>query len=190
MRHFRGLGRCKARNSVGTPLVLRTVVRRKRDLSGQPKCVDPLLSCRVSQKLILDLYQAVCVSACGNFGIASSSTGQIYMWNMQSGIKRKEFSIGVCPDEAANRFKPSGLKKATERSITGIASDALNRLLIASTLDGTINVGSVEISNIRLLNISPVLRLPHYATGEYIGFTFQCCFYRFASRQWITSGCL
>ncbi|ETW85975.1 hypothetical protein HETIRDRAFT_60335 [Heterobasidion irregulare TC 32-1] len=68
--------------------------------------------------------KAVCVSACGNFGIASSSTGAITMWNMQSGMQRKVFSIGPYPDE---------------RSITGLATDALNRILIASTLDGTIN---------------------------------------------------
>ncbi|KAL0946708.1 hypothetical protein HGRIS_012895 [Hohenbuehelia grisea] len=84
--------------------------------------------------------KAVCVTACGNFGIASSSTGAIHMWNMQSGIQRRSFAIGVCPPEASHRFhNVPGKKKAPERCITGLATDALNTVLIASTLDGTIN---------------------------------------------------
>lgn len=88
--------------------------------------------------------QAVCVTACGNFGIASSSTGAIYMWNMQSGIKRKSFDVGPCPPELAHRFRHSG-KKGGGRCVTGLASDALNRSVIASTLDGTINVRSILV---------------------------------------------
>ena len=75
------------------------------------------------------------MTACGNFGLAGSSTGLISMWNMQSGIKRKSFDVGPCPPEA-QRF--GGTKK--ERCITGLATDPLNRTVMASTLDGTINV--------------------------------------------------
>ncbi|PFH51760.1 hypothetical protein AMATHDRAFT_141834 [Amanita thiersii Skay4041] len=82
--------------------------------------------------------KAVCVTACGNFGIAGSSTGLIHLWNMQSGIKRKKYDVGPCPEEAATRLDNSG-NKGKERTITGIATDALNRVLIASTLDGTLN---------------------------------------------------
>ncbi|KIM87254.1 hypothetical protein PILCRDRAFT_96034 [Piloderma croceum F 1598] len=82
--------------------------------------------------------KAVCVTACGNFGIGSSSTGDIYMWNLQSGIKRKSFNIGPCPLEVVDRFRPSATKKG-DRCVTGVASDSLNRVVIASTLDGTIN---------------------------------------------------
>lgn len=60
------------------------------------------------------------------------------MWNMQSGIKRKSFNVGPCPPEVSNRFQGAGKKK--ERSITGLATDALNTMVIASTLDGTVNV--------------------------------------------------
>ncbi|KAF7967205.1 hypothetical protein HWV62_35121 [Athelia sp. TMB] len=80
--------------------------------------------------------KAVCVTACGNFGIGGSSTGEIQLWNMQSGIKRKSFTLGPCPSELR---ASSSMKKNGQRSVTGIASDALNRLVIASTLDGTIN---------------------------------------------------
>ncbi|KAF8912114.1 Utp21-domain-containing protein [Gymnopilus junonius] len=81
---------------------------------------------------------AVCVTACGNFGLAGSSAGQIQMWNMQSGIKRKSYTLGPCPSEVAAKFY-SGTVKSSERSISGIATDSLNRVVIASTLDGTVN---------------------------------------------------
>ncbi|EMD38277.1 hypothetical protein CERSUDRAFT_113446 [Gelatoporia subvermispora B] len=85
--------------------------------------------------------KAVCVTACGNFGLASSSTGSIHLYNMQSGIFRKSFGIGPCPPEVPARFRPSSTtgKKAQERSVTGLATDALNTVVIASTLDGTVN---------------------------------------------------
>ncbi|KAF8844502.1 Utp21-domain-containing protein [Paxillus ammoniavirescens] len=82
--------------------------------------------------------KCVCVSACGNFGIAGSSTGEIYMWNMQSGLKRKTFRVGQGPQAALDRSDTAKLK-ASERCITGVTTDALNRLVVASTLDGTIN---------------------------------------------------
>lgn len=80
--------------------------------------------------------KSVCVSACGNFGIAGSSTGAIHMWNMQSGILRKSFSVGPPPAEVVNRG--FGSKKG-ERVIIGLASDVLDRVLVACTLDGTLN---------------------------------------------------
>jgi U3 small nucleolar RNA-associated protein 21 len=88
--------------------------------------------------------QAVCVSACGNFCLASTSTGLISMWNMQSGLKRKKFDVGPSPPGVSSRFniRTASNKRVEYRSVTGLATDALNRLVIASTLDGTINVGS------------------------------------------------
>lgn len=62
------------------------------------------------------------------------------MWNMQSGIRRKTFNVGPCPPEAVEGFRPMSSKKSAGRCITGLATDSLNRLLIASTLDGTVNV--------------------------------------------------
>ncbi|KAF5389950.1 hypothetical protein D9757_003621 [Collybiopsis confluens] len=82
--------------------------------------------------------KSVCVTACGNFGLVSSSTGAIHMWNMQSGIRRRTFRIGPCPPEVVGRFRISE-KNAKERSVTGLATDPLNTAVIASTLDGTIN---------------------------------------------------
>ncbi len=62
------------------------------------------------------------------------------MYNMQSGISRRTFDIGPCPANVPSRFRPAAGKKREERCITGLASDALDRTVVASTLDGTINV--------------------------------------------------
>ena len=89
--------------------------------------------------------QAVCVTACGNFGITASSTGAINMYNMQSGILRRTFDVGPCPANVPSRFRPAAGKKKEERCVTGLASDALDRTVVASTLDGTINVSHLPI---------------------------------------------
>ncbi|THU85641.1 Utp21-domain-containing protein [Dendrothele bispora CBS 962.96] len=86
----------------------------------------------------LGSVKAVCVTACGNFGLASSSTGVIHMWNMQSGMKRRSFEVGPCPAEVITQFRVMD-KTSKTRSVTGLATDSLNRTVIASTLDGTIN---------------------------------------------------
>ena len=76
--------------------------------------------------------------------MAGTSTGLINMWNMQSGLRRKKFVIGPCPPGVSSQFNLRTVpkKQAGYRSVTGLATDALNRLVIASTLDGTINVGN------------------------------------------------
>ncbi|TFK30167.1 Utp21-domain-containing protein [Coprinopsis marcescibilis] len=87
----------------------------------------------------LGSVKAVCVTACGNFGLAASSTGQIHMWNMQSGIRRRTFQIGPCPKEVSNRVHSSNSAKQNERAVTGIVVDPLNITMVACTLDGTVN---------------------------------------------------
>ncbi|TFY79039.1 hypothetical protein EWM64_g4973, partial [Hericium alpestre] len=73
---------------------------------------------------VVGAIKSVCVSACGNFGFVGSSTGDIVMYNMQSGSQRRSFDLGK---------RPGSRKEG--RSVTGIATDALNRTVIASTLD-------------------------------------------------------
>jgi hypothetical protein len=96
--------------------------------------------------------QAVCVTACGNFGLAGSSTGEIRMWNMQSGKERRSFSLtGPPPGDskpkiiaAANgKGKAKAKKLLAEKSIqaiTGLATDTLNNVVVASTLEGKLYV--------------------------------------------------
>jgi hypothetical protein len=112
-----------------------------------------------------NIFQAVCVSACGNFGLVGSSTGAISMWNMQSGIKRKAFEVGPRPPEvvAAGRDRaPGSGKKGESRSITGLATDALNRVAIATTLDGTVVVCYLHADDEALANMLVVLRFPFH----------------------------
>lgn len=90
--------------------------------------------------------QAVCVTACGNFGLAGSSTGEIRMWNMQSGKERKSYALtGPAPGDskpkiiAASKPKKTKTKPVVQKSIqaiTGLAVDALNSTVVASTLEG------------------------------------------------------
>jgi len=97
------------------------------------------------KSVLINECQAVCVSACGNFCLAATSTGLVNMWNMQSGLKRKKFDVGPCPPGVSSRFnvRATSKKQREYRSVTDLATDALNRLVIASTLDGTINVGEL-----------------------------------------------
>ncbi|KIJ69248.1 hypothetical protein HYDPIDRAFT_81033 [Hydnomerulius pinastri MD-312] len=99
--------------------------------------------------------KCVGVSACGNFGIAGTSTGEIHMWNMQSGLKRKTLKVGPCPQSVVDRLEASSKPKASERSITGLATDALNRLIIVSTLDGTINFFDFHTSKLEYTLVLP-----------------------------------
>ena len=64
---------------------------------------------------------ASCVSACGNFALVGTSEGRIEMYNMQSHIHRRTFTIhGAAP-------------------VVGVATDALNQVCIAATLDGRVH---------------------------------------------------
>ncbi|KAG8713637.1 hypothetical protein FRC08_013011 [Ceratobasidium sp. 394] len=65
--------------------------------------------------------KAVCVSACGNFGFIGTTQGLVQSYNMQSGLRRKLYDA------------------ARGQSVTGVATDALNRLVVVSTLDGAIH---------------------------------------------------
>ena len=84
--------------------------------------------------------KSVCVTACGNFGLAGSSTGSIQMWNVQSGIKRKTFDVGPVPNEVDWRWR----EKGRGRGISGLATDSLNKWLVAGTVDGTLNVSRIR----------------------------------------------
>jgi len=75
---------------------------------------------------------AVHVSPCGNFGIAGTANGVVAVWSMQSGLFRRTYTLPEPP--AVRRGVPA------TRSISGLASDTLNRTIVASTLDGQLVV--------------------------------------------------
>ncbi|CCK69055.1 rRNA-processing protein UTP21 KNAG_0B06260 [Huiozyma naganishii CBS 8797] len=63
--------------------------------------------------------KSVALSHCGNFGFVGSSNGSIVIYNMQSGILRKQY-------------------KLHKRSVTGIALDGMNRKMVSCGLDGVV----------------------------------------------------
>jgi U3 small nucleolar RNA-associated protein 21 len=71
------------------------------------------------------------MSACGNFGFVGTGAGEVVMYNMQSGMKRKNFKI---PN--------AGVGDVRGKHVTGIAVDALNRVVVASTLKGGLHVSA------------------------------------------------
>ncbi|TEB25911.1 Utp21-domain-containing protein [Coprinellus micaceus] len=120
---------------------------------------DAAKSAKGKEKATLGSVKATCVTACGNFGLAGSSTGQVYMWNMQSGIRRRVFKIGNAPEEVSGRVHSSNAGKK-ERSVTGIVSDSLNQWVVVSTLDGTVN-----FFDFRTAELEHTLVLPTTATA-------------------------
>ncbi|KWU42006.1 putative WD-repeat protein [Rhodotorula sp. JG-1b] len=71
---------------------------------------------------------ASAVTACGNFGLVGSQAGDVQLFNMQSGMKRKTFKV---PN--------AGINDLRGRHVTGIAVDALNRNVVVSNLKGAIH---------------------------------------------------
>ncbi|GAA6053196.1 hypothetical protein JCM3770_000024 [Rhodotorula araucariae] len=69
-----------------------------------------------------------CVTACGNFGLVGSQAGDVQLFNMQSGIKRKAFKV---PN--------AGVTDVRGRHVTGVSVDALNRVVVVSTLKGALH---------------------------------------------------
>lgn len=74
------------------------------------------------------------------------------MWNMQSGKERRSFSLTGPPPgdskpkiiaQANGKAKSKAKKLAAEKSIqavTGLATDTLNNIVVASTLEGKLYV--------------------------------------------------
>ncbi|TRM62583.1 Utp21 specific WD40 associated putative domain-containing protein [Schizophyllum amplum] len=103
------------------------------------------------------VVRTTALTACGTFALAAGAGGVVRMWNAQSGVMRRTFGVGdfgagpTQPSTAASGGKAikgttangkthtTGIRKQAHRTITGIATDALNTVLVASTLDGTLN---------------------------------------------------
>jgi U3 small nucleolar RNA-associated protein 21 len=80
------------------------------------------------------------VSACGNFGLVGFERHtSVVMWNMQSGIKRREFKLPV-----ADGIIVGGAASRRARHVTGIETDALNTVVVIATLSGELHV-SVDL---------------------------------------------
>lgn len=105
-----------------------------------------------------------CVSACGNFGLVGNSEGLVEMYNMQSyahrrtfdtrpldpmgAAKAKEFAVGSKKAQAALNARVKG------PAVTGVVTDALNRVAVISTMDGQLSW--FDFSSAALLHRIPV----------------------------------
>ncbi|KAJ9056786.1 rRNA-processing protein utp21 [Entomophthora muscae] len=70
------------------------------------------------------LPKAVAISHCGHFGLVGTASGEVHLFNMQSGILRKSTTSS----------------QSHQRPITAILTDGSNRQFTTASLDGTIKV--------------------------------------------------
>lgn len=64
--------------------------------SAVPFLLSPLLQClSLLNSTLHQVCTSVELSGCGNFAILGYSSGHVDMWNIQSGIHRGSFKVGV-----------------------------------------------------------------------------------------------
>ncbi|XP_031952221.1 WD repeat-containing protein 36 isoform X2 [Corvus moneduloides] len=81
----------------------------------------------------IDIYAtAVDITSCGNFAVIGMSTGQVDVYNMQSGIHRGRY----------------GKEKAHEGAIRGVAVDGLNQLVITAGSEGLIKFWKFKMKDL------------------------------------------
>ncbi|KAI5824692.1 Utp21-domain-containing protein [Schizophyllum commune Tattone D] len=115
------------------------------------------------------VVKATALTACGTFALAGGAGGVVRMWNAQSGVLRRVFKVGDLGNKgdtgatgssglgAASSSSSTRYRKQSDRTITGIATDALNTVLVASTLDGTINFFDFHTADLlHTLTITPL----------------------------------
>ncbi|POV94601.1 hypothetical protein PSTT_16765 [Puccinia striiformis] len=123
-----------------------------------------------------EITKCVCVSACGNYGLlGTQGSRKIAMWNMQSGIKPREFILSdqraYCPTTTPLRYKkiyelkfvslnPSVISRFEILTVIGIATDALNQLVIVATRSGHIHFYDFIATSFR-----PTVTLPSAANS-------------------------
>ncbi|KAL1663266.1 Utp21 specific WD40 associated putative domain-containing protein [Schizophyllum commune] len=115
------------------------------------------------------VVKATALTACGTFALAGGAGGVVRMWNAQSGVLRRVFKVGDLGNKgdtgatgssglgAASSSSSTRYRKQSDRTITGVATDALNTVLVASTLDGTINFFDFHTADLlHTLTITPL----------------------------------
>jgi U3 small nucleolar RNA-associated protein 21 len=86
-----------------------------------------------------EIAKCVCVSACGNYGlVGTQGSGKVGLWNMQSGMKRRVF---ILPGSSGK-----GKQNGMVLNVVGIATDALNQLVIVATRSGHIHVRPIFLA--------------------------------------------
>lgn len=83
--------------------------------------------------------KSVAISACGNFAFVGSSKGTVDMWNLQSGLNRGSFPRKAhVPKKKGQQLPqhPPVEWKGHTGAVTGIVTDATNRWIATTGLDG------------------------------------------------------
>lgn len=93
--------------------------------------------------------KSVAISQCGNFGLVGSSNGSISIYNMQSGILRKQY-------------------KLHKRAVTGIALDGMNRKMVSCGLDGLVGFYDFNKSTLlgKLQLDAPVTSMVYHRSSD------------------------
>ncbi|XP_027526997.1 WD repeat-containing protein 36 [Neopelma chrysocephalum] len=101
----------------------------------------------------IDIYAtAVDITSCGNFAVIGMSSGQVDVYNMQSGIHRGRY----------------GKEKGHEGAIRGVAVDGLNQLVITAGSEGLIKFWKFKTKELVYsteLSSSPSAILLHRDSG-------------------------
>jgi len=86
--------------------------------------------------------KSVAISACGNFAFVGSSRGTVDMWNLQSGLNRGSFPRKAPMPKKKESQQQTQLPpvqwKGHRGAVTGIVTDATNRWIATTGLDGKI----------------------------------------------------
>ncbi|CDK24709.1 unnamed protein product [Kuraishia capsulata CBS 1993] len=97
------------------------------------------------------LATSVSITQCGNFGLVGSSTGGIGVYNLQSGILRKNYKLHT-------------------KTVTGLAVDGMNRKMVSCGLDGVI--GFYDFSKSKFLGKlkldAPITHMIYHKSSDLI----------------------
>lgn len=97
------------------------------------------------------LVKSVCISTCGNFGLIGSSNGSMLIYNLQSGVLRKQI-------------------KFHSKAVTGIAIDNMNSNMCSVSLDGIIGFYNFNESKLigKIDLESPITLLRYHAESDLV----------------------
>ena len=82
--------------------------------------------------------KSVAISACGNFAFVGSSRGTVDMWNLQSGLNRGSYPRKISGPKSKTKTLLIDPQFGHTGSVTGIVTDATNRWVATTSLDGKI----------------------------------------------------
>ncbi|KAL3477824.1 Utp21 specific WD40 associated putative domain-containing protein [Aspergillus californicus] len=118
--------------------------------------------------------KSVTISQCGTFALVGSSGGSISMFNMQSGLFRRNFPSQKASDGGASRRQVSIAMKHT-KAITGLTIDNLNRIVVSCGLDGRVKFWDFQsgllIHELDWYPMTAITALRYNSTSELVAFS-------------------